>query len=553
MTKPIQFGFVFLMVLALTVSQAQADYSPSTVQSDDSLVTLDVQQTDIRSVLNLLAEQYDLNMVIDDDVTGLITIRLQDVSLHGALQAILLSHGYDYETVDNIVRIAPTEVLAGERVIRQERQGIEPLVSEVITLQYLDASDIRPAIEALLSERGSISVVERKNFTGFQFGAQAVQTGSSTSGAAGEGLIRDRRKGDSTARSRFLLVTDTRSHVERIKSVIRNVDVRPPQILIDAKILEVETDTLEDLGIEFDSQVTPPTENDHNSVLNFDFNQGVSGKTFPTSSDQGLNVQFQKIIGENFQAVLHALLQDERTRTLSSPRILVLDGQEAAILVGEQFPIFESTVSDQGTATESLSFFQPIGISLQVIPQITADNNIQMIIHPTVSSVGNFVTGSTGLTQPRINIREADTQVLVKNSETLVIGGLLEDITVESEFKVPILGYIPYLGKLFTRTRTDVDQRNLIVFITPQIISPDVGLSDKRAKEAFLGIVDSDRYGFLHERRENVKTHIQEGVRAFHLGDYEVARQAFERVLRLDDQNQTAREYLNKIYNALRN
>jgi len=360
--------------------------------------------------------------------------------------------------------------------------------------------------------------------------------------------MRTRRQTDEdSARSRTLLLSDTRSNLEQIKALIRRIDVRPRQILIDARILEVETDTLEDLGIEFDTQISTPTQADNHNELNIDFNQGTSSVSFPSSTSQGLDVIFRKLQGENFDLVLHTLLQDERTRTLSSPRILVLDGQEAGILVGEQFPIFETTVSDQGTSTESLSFFQPIGISLQVIAQITADDNISMIIHPTVSSVGSFVTGSTGLSQPRINIREADTQVLVRNGETLVIGGLLEDVVVEKEFKIPILGQLPYLGRLFTRTQTDIDQRNLLVFITPRIIDPDAGIEDARVKEAFLGIGDADRYGHLEERRNKVKKNLKLAEEAFGNKNYGVAEEQFRRVLRLDPRNQTAIRYVEKI------
>jgi len=552
MKSQISMLLLFCLLASSAMVQAQGEHvALSNHAGTDALITLDIRETDIKAALNLLAEQFDLNMVIDDDVTGLISVRLREVSLHGALSAILVSRGYDYETVDNIIRIAPTEVLAGERLIRQEREGIEPLISEVITLGYLDANDVIVAIEGLISERGRLNVLERRSFSGFQFGAQTVQVGSSRGNSGGDGLIRSRQRVTSKrSRSRTLLVTDTRANVERIKAVIRSIDVAPKQILIYARILEVETDTLEDLGIEFDLQLTPPTDGDNFSEVNLDFNQGTSSVGFPTTSNQGLNLQYRKLFGENAQVVLHTLLQDERTRTLSSPRILVLDGQEAAILVGEQFPIFETTISDQGTATESLSFFQPIGISLQVIAQITAENQIHMIIHPTVSSVGNFVTGSTGLSQPRINIREADTQVLVKNGETIIIGGLLEDVVIEREFKIPLLGDIPYLGALFTRTQTDIDQRNLIVFITPQIIEPDSGLTNEAERAAFLGIQDEDRYGTLSERRDKVDQHLRKAIASYKEAQYETAKTQFAHVLRLDGGNRVAAKYLGKIKEA---
>lgn len=551
-----------LLVAGLTASltlsvpgRAYAEPSALEQEIQNQLVSLDIREADIRDVLNMLSEQYGLNMVIDPNVAGLVTMRLEAVTLYGALQALLGSRGYDYETNNNIIRVAATEVLGSERQIRQERLGFEPLVTEVITLRFLDANDVRPVVEGLLTERGTVSVLGRRSFSGFQFGSQTINTGGgagSTSG--GEGLIRSRSTSDDgNRRSRTLLVSDTRSSLERIKSILNGIDIPPKQILIDAKILEVETDTLEDLGIEFDSTLTIPTATSRHTTsynrLVTAINQGISGTTFPGATDQGLDLRFNKLAGESFDVIMHTLLQDDRTRTLSSPRILVVDGQQAAMLVGEQFPIFESTVSDQGTATESLAFYQPVGISLQVIAQVTADNKINMIIHPTVSSVGSFVTGSTGLTQPRINIREADTQVLVGNNETVVMGGLLEDVDIVKEFRVPLVGHMPLIGPLFTRTRTDIDQRNLIVFITPRIIEPAETMANEQARDMFLGITDPGALGTLRERRAHTKKLLYDGKEAFSNGDYETAAGLFERVLRIDGQDRTARDYMKKIQN----
>ncbi len=547
-------AMIFLFLFAASSSEAQLEKPENPTDGSGQMVTIDVREADVRDVLNMLAEQYDLNMVVGEDVSGTVSLRLDEVTLHGALQAMLLSRGYDYEASNNIIRVAPAEVLASERQIRQEREGIEPLVTEVVTLRYLDANDVRRAVANLVSTRGTVNVLERRQFGGFAFGSQAISSGQGGSASGGQGLVRSRRETPENAlRSRTLLITDTRSSIERIKSVIRSIDNQPRQILIDAKILEVETDTLEDIGIEYDASFTPDRE--YGSLfdnITSAINQGTGGSAiFPSATSQGVHLQLKKVRDENYEILLHALLQDERTRTLSSPQILVLDGQEAAILVGEQFPIFSSTVSDQGTATEALAFFQPVGISLQVIPQITADDHINMVIHPTVSAVGSFVTGSTGLSQPRINIREADTQLIVKNRETIILGGLIEDVDAVKEFRVPFLGNLPLIGPLFTRTQTDTDQKNLILFITPHIINPEKNLNPA-AEKVYHALNNTERYESLQERRKRVRKYLNEAKEAYENNDLEKAAELFQHVLEINPDDKIARWYIEKIANIAR-
>ncbi len=542
--------FLFAFITSPSFAQPESENSPT--DTNGQMVTLDVREADVRDVLNMLAEQYDLNMVVGDDVSGTVSLRLDDVTLHGALQAMLLSRGYDYEASNNIIRVAPAEILASERQIRQEREGIEPLVTEVVTMRYLDANDVKRAVENLVSTRGTVSVLERRQFGGFAFGSQAISSGQGGSAGGGQGLVRSRQATpESSLRSRTLLITDTRSSIERIKAIIRSIDLQPRQISIDAKILEVETDTLEDIGIEYDAGFTPDRELNLFDNVIAAVNQGTGSTAFPTASSQGVRLQLRKVKDENYEVLLHALLQDERTRTLSSPQILVLDGQEAAILVGEQFPIFSTTVSDQGTATEALAFFQPVGISLQVIPQITADDNINMVIHPTVSAVGTFVTGSTGLSQPRINIREADTQLLVKNNETIILGGLIEDVDVVKEFRVPILGNMPLIGPLFTRTQTDTDQKNLILFITPHIINPEKPLNPA-AEKVYNGLNNTERYEPLQERRKRVRQYLSQAKKAFENNDLEKAAELFQHALEINPDDQTAKSYIEKLASIAR-
>lgn len=562
------FRFVRLPLLLLALSNiAHAASSESALLEmpgvNGTNDALDLNNADIRDVLRLIADMYDLNMVMSDDVRGVVTVRLKDTSLANTLDALLTIRGYDYEIRDNIIRVAPATVIENERTQRHARQELEPLISEVIVLHYLDANDVRPMIVSMLSERGSITVLERRPFRGFQFGSSQSSTSSSTSSdstapsqGSFSGLLGGRN--DSTSRSNTLMVVDIRPQIDRVKEVIKQIDVPPKQVLIDAKIVEVNAEVLDDLGLDFSGDASDKRVGDKYNRLRVAANNGetsnsvsdlaLSNQNANIDTDAGIYAIFQRLDGEGFTATFHALMQDERTKVLSSPKILTIDNQEAAILVGEQFPIFEANVTDQGTTTESLSYFQPIGISLQVIAQVTPQNDINMIIHPTISSVGNFVTGTSGLTQPRINVREADTRVLVKDGETLVIGGLLEDVQEERYWRIPILGHIPLLEDLFTRRQVEVDQRNLLIFITPRVIQSTGTIESKKyAEEAIKKVNEAFRYALPHERKRLAKETFKAAKKNFENQKYRIAAEQFKTVIELEPGNEQAMAYLDKL------
>ncbi len=548
-------------------------------QTNEKDTTLVFNDTDIRDVLRLIADEYNLNMVMSDDVTGSVTLRLKGASLQNTLDAILAGRGYDYEILDNIIRVGRTEAIQADRLQRTSREVQEVLVTEVIVLRYLDAYDIKDTVKSLLSSRGTVSVLERRPYSGFRFGTQSSSSASSSasqggyltgSGSSGSGnlggagtsassggvggLVRQRDQ-EEKPRSNTLLIADVRSQVEKIKELIAKVDVAPRQIQIDARLIEVTTRTLKDLGIDFNnSSGVSPGEGPTNSVVT-DINSGSStttihpnilSHTFPTSTDAGIHTVFTKIGGSDMSVVLHALAQDSRTKTLSAPRILTIENQEAAILVGEQFPIFQSTVTDQGTNTESLSYFQPIGISLQVVAQVTPENEINMIVHPTVSSLGSFVTGTSGLSQPRINTREADTRVLMKNGETLVIGGLLQDEESKEYYSVPFFDHVPVIDRLFSRKQNSIDQKNLIIFITPTIVNA-VSNMNTSERQTYKGIRDPAHYGYEYDRKKALGEIYSDAKKKYKQGDATAAKALFLRVLALDPENQGAIRYLRKL------
>ena len=194
-----------------------------------------------------------------------------------------------------------------------------------------------------------------------------------------------------------------------------------------------------------------------------------------TALNTGLSLVFRKLRGTQLEVLLHALEEDVRTNTLSAPNVLTLSGQEARILIGEKYPILNTQVSGttSTTTTTTLDYYQNIGIELFVVPQVSGENYVDMIIHPVVSAR----TGSVGTNAyPVLDVREAETQVILENGDTVVIGGLLKDVKSKSRIGLPFLGKLPLVGPLFSRATTDISKVDLLIFITAKII-PVGGLS----------------------------------------------------------------------------
>ncbi len=491
------------------------------------LISIDLKNADLDNVLRIIAAQYNLNIVAGQAVEGQVTVSFKDATLDGALRSILSTNGYGYIVDGNIVRVAKLPEIAEEQKQRQAHLELEQLSTEVFFLQYLDASDVKKVLDPLLSSRGKITVVLRKGFKGFQFGqitnlgggsgnttgttsgGTSFSTSSGTSGSvgaspsAGTGFA---KSGEGGEKSTVLLVQDVPASVALIKTVLREIDVKPRQILIQSRMFEINADDLRDFGVGFGtgssgltSTSTPPVTavpvekhdlgTPPNQAVRTLLQGGGLARFFDPSGDyqfgrdgqDGLQLRMQKLTGTQFDALIQAIESNVDFNELSGPRIMVLENQEAAILVGEEFPIFQTSAPNlaQNSTVESLSYFQPIGISLQVIPQVVGTDQINMVIHPSVSAINGFVTGSTGLTAPRISIREADTQVVIGHKETLVIGGLLQDKNKDTVVGIPFLMDVPLLGNAFKRKKTAVTKIELVIFITPTIVRDEVPFNER--------------------------------------------------------------------------
>jgi type II secretory pathway component GspD/PulD (secretin) len=303
--------------------------------------------------------------------------------------------------------------------------------------------------------------------------------------------VTEERKG----RSKTLIISDIPPVLDKIMEVIEKIDIKPKQILIETKLVEVNRDRLKDIGFDWatgstgaESKIIQTTPTDKKKGQDISVAGGhmlgseVSPSIFgPKQTDiigtepfnTGLEVMFKKLTGAQFEVILHALEEDVHTNTLSAPRIMALNNQEASILVGTKYPILrteESTQTAGYTVSKSLDYYQDIGIQLNVVPQISGEDYINMIIHPAVSS-SNSGVGTTGTVYyPIIETREAETRIIMKDGETVVIGGLLKDVKSKSNMGIPFLSKIPILGIFFRRDTVDTSKIDLLIFITAHIV-----------------------------------------------------------------------------------
>lgn len=458
-------------------------------------VTLDFKEADIRNVLKIISYKAGVNIVTTPEVIGNVTIRLVDVPWERALDVILKTYGFGYEKQGNIIMVAPIEKLTAQKKQEVELAQVQPTITEVFSLKYIDAQDAKKALEPQLSPRGKITILEMTGQAGWEFGGSELGK-------------RKREGGERLSRSKVLIISDIAPVMDKLREVVEKIDVKPQQVVIQTRIIEVSTDWLKDIGFDWGTGQdgatsttisTNPVQKQGDDILSqaggFLMGSQVSPAGFgPKASsigatastfNTGLKLLFQKLNGDQFEMMLHAIEEDVRTNTLSAPTITALNNQEATILVGTRYPILkQDTTSSSGTVatTVSLDYYQDIGIQLNVVPQVGANNYINMVIHPAVTSFTQTLGGASDIAKfPIIETREAETRILVNDGETIVIGGLLKDIKTKNRQGVPFLSKIPLFGVLFSRDTVDTGKIDLLIFITAHIVKDDEFAAEKIA------------------------------------------------------------------------
>ncbi|MEN7973165.1 MAG: secretin and TonB N-terminal domain-containing protein, partial [Verrucomicrobiota bacterium] len=494
------FVFAFGGQLAVTAQTAEAeDQGPQLIEpADDSqhpeTVTINVKDANISEVLKAYSLQTGQSIVVGPDVVSEnVNVRLNNVDWQEALDVILKPYGFGYRVVGQTIVVSKLENIV-------QVEGIEPLASKVFKLKYLDAYDVREVCAAQLTSRGKITILSNKGLPGWEFGGGASSGGNVSRSGSTIGTA-ERKKAEPIEKSKTLIVTDVPSAITAIEAMLEELDNEPSQVLIESRFVEVGTGVLRDFGLDFATgvdgltidgvQVSDPgaanqwgvEQNDSDGLTPAYFDPLAESLSGAIPYNSGLQLLFSRVAGENFNLLLHALEEDGDAKVLSAPQILTLDNQEAAILVGTKYPIIESDTSGGNglvaNVSTSLDYYENVGIQLNVIPQVSNEEYINMIVHPAVSSIEGFESGIVGgsgssLTRyPILKVREAQTQVLLKSGDSAVIGGLQSERDRKSEHKVPLLGDIPLLGHLFKRTTTDKEKIELLIFIKASIVESE--------------------------------------------------------------------------------
>jgi len=402
-------------------------------------ISLDLKDVELPNVFRLFADISGMNILVTDDVRGRVTLRLVDVPWDQALDIILETHNLGMEKVGNVIRISTLQRLQKEKEARAKavkaKETLEPLVTELMPISYSKASELAPKVKDLLSPRGSVSVDERTN---------------------------------------ILIVKDVREKVEEARELVRRLDSQTPQVLIDAKIVEASTEFKKELGISWGGRINASWGGDE---------ARLSGGTEGTLKEAGttdyvVNLPAAVEVGEGgalnllvgnlparfFEVKLSAMEKEGLGKIISSPRVTTLDHKEAYIEQGVRIPYLKLT--EEGTVSTE---FIDATLKLTVTPHVTADGHVRMEIECSKETPdwSRQVMG-----EPTIKKSKAKTEVMAKNGEVVVLGGIYEYDKTGSTHGVPGLKDIPLLGWFFKKKTREQTKRELMIFIAPRIVAP---------------------------------------------------------------------------------
>jgi type IV pilus assembly protein PilQ len=423
-------------------------------------LSLNFQNIEVRAVLQLIADFTGLNLVASDTVAGSLTLRLKNVPWDQALDIILKSKGLSMRQAGNVIMVAPSEEIAAREKLELEAQKqiveLAPLETEFMQVNYAKAADIAGLLKAegnsLLTERGNVTVDERTN---------------------------------------TLLVRDTRDALENASRLVGRLDIPVRQVLIESRIVVANNTFRKDLGVKFgfsrngrldnnnhfysiggkrggDTLFTDALGNDAPTSFNTEGQDNfIVDLPVPfTSEGAALGFAIGKLGSTLLQLELDALEAEGRGEVLANPRVITANQSEAVIEQGTEIPYAESSSSGAATIT-----FKAAVLSLRVTPQITPDDRVIMDLAVSQDTVGDVFGGV-----PSINTRNVETQVLVDNGETVVLGGVYEQTKRNDVTKVPIIGDLPYLGRLFRKDSTEDTRSELLIFVTPKILKESLAL-----------------------------------------------------------------------------
>ncbi|WP_180191215.1 type IV pilus secretin PilQ family protein [Acinetobacter sp. YH01006] len=435
------------LTISLKRPEAKSPLRPKAVAYSGKKISLDFQDIEVRRVLQLLADFTDINMVAADSVQGNITLRLKEVPWDQALDIVLKTKNLDKRRNGNVIWIAPvTELIKAEeeeaKAIKQS-VALAPIQTEYMQLNYAKAADI----EKLITQN----------------------KGASSGSSAGdkESLLSSRGSISVDARTNTLIISDTQQFIDKIKNMVDLLDIQVKQVMVEARIVTAERNFSRDLGIRWGLQRNNPIPLDTpgSTVWGGDYSPSLDlGVNLGTASAGTFSFGLLKISDYMLDLQLTALQSDGLGEVLSAPKILTGDKQKAYILRGTEIP-YQSYSATEGVKTE----FKAANLRLEVTPSITPDGKVQMELKIEKDTIGAMTPDG-----PSINTNELETNVLMGDGETVVLGGIFDDANTNNSQKVPVFGDLPYIGGLFRNNTKTTNQTELLIFVTPRIVNDSV-------------------------------------------------------------------------------
>ncbi len=425
-------------------------------------LSLNFQDIEVRSVLQLIADFTNTNIVVNGDVSGSITLRLNDVPWDQALDVILQAKGLSMQKNGNVMYIAPSSVIVknleeGFKILAV-KQDRAPLQKDLIKVNYARAENLLKVLDTgrhqnkdggsdFLSSRGSITVDERTN---------------------------------------TLIINDIAENIDKVRQLVAKLDIPVKHVLIDARIVSASSDFGHELGVRWGGVARGRDDMRFGSGASKHPIKMVMGDNYQTSTAQRLGIVnlatsnpagslAMRVLGSDFllDMELSAMQNNGRGEIISSPRVVAQDGNKAVIKSGKKIPY--STRDEKGAVKVQ---FEEAVLSLEVTPKIAPNNMIDMILDVKKDTLGALVSSGVG-TQHLIDNNDLQTQVLVDNGETIVLGGVYEQVKQNAISKVPFFGDLPVVGKAFRRDKNSIQKNELLIFVTPKIIDKRFLSNDK--------------------------------------------------------------------------
>lgn len=444
-----------------------------------SLPSIEFREAQLADVIRVLAKKANLNVIFNaEQMKGLISVRLANITAENALQAILEAQGYSLLKEEEVCYIGAGHTLH-------------------FVLDYIEVETVEAGLKAIISEGGKIIINKKSN---------------------------------------AITVVDIPSKIRQVKQYLKQVDSQPLQVMIETLIVSVSLGNEQEFGIDWQYQSPETRPREHDMDLHVALPQDLG--------DEGGIFKIGTLGKEEYAVTIQMLKGENDVELLSHPRITTLDREQARINVVTTWPVPERTFNEDIGRWELTGWSElEYGVTLEVTPTVCRDRFILMKIHPVISDkIGDVV--EAGDTRPILSKQEAETQILVEDNQTIVIGGLIKDKKSKTSKGIPLLGDIPLIGRLFKRTDDETVKTDLLIFITGHIMRP--GELAERDNLRLKQLQSKAQVMTKKERRKVANLYYSSGLEYYRERKYPEAVETFRKVLEVDPGNRRAERYLKR-------